>query len=112
MSRYIELKNQHPTLEECFFAFSDKQFNEAVEKGNFKDKKILRAGSGLFGTKEGLDKMNIFYDNVKATIKNECSPQMVYDYEYNNHECDYTGTDKEALDIVLFYFGDIKDVKR
>ena len=103
---YEELKNQHPESEECFFAFSKIQLNEGIEKKKLQNKKILLGGLGLYGTKEGLDNFHQFYLDIKERIKNECKPQEIYDYEYYNHECKYTGDDTEAIEKVKYYFGD------
>lgn len=103
---YKELKDQHPQMPECFFAFSNSQFTEGIEKKNLKDKKILNAGSGLYGTKEGLDEMMKFYEDNSKKISKQCTPQEVYDYEFWNHECEYTGLDIEAIEIVKSYFGE------
>ncbi|MEA5459109.1 hypothetical protein VB796_08680 [Arcicella sp. LKC2W] len=102
---YKELKNQHPELKECFYAFSNQQFAEGVKEKNLEGKKILKAMYGLFGTKEGLDEMQAHYENVQNKIREQCTPQEIYNYEFVNHECEYTGDDTEALEIVENYFG-------
>lgn len=103
--KYQELKNQQPVLEECFFAFSNEQFAEGVKEHNLEGKKIYSGNYGVYGTKEGLLKLRAFYDGVHQQIAEQCSPQEVYDYEFDNHECTYVGDDEEAIDIVLDIFG-------
>ena len=51
---------------------------------------------------------------LKAEVVENCSPQEVYDYEFLNHECGWTGDDEEAIQIVVHYFGvdRAKEVKR
>lgn len=116
IDRYIELKNDQPKGEGVFFAFNKKQFDEGVDelikKGQFQPGgKLLSAGGGMYGTKEGLDKFFEYYEEREEIIKKECDPQEVYFYEYNNHECmiNWYG-DKEAIEIVSDYWG--KDVAK
>lgn len=51
---------------------------------------------------------------LKTEVVENCSPQEVYDYEFLNHECGWTGDDEEAIQIVLHYFGAdrAREVKR
>lgn len=114
MSTYTLLKDQQPELVDCFFAFSNKQFDEAIIKHNLQDKKILRADGGLFGTKEGIQKLYDDYEAISQQITETCDPQEVYAYEFDNHECSYVGDDEEAIKLVVSYFGDekAKEVKR
>lgn len=101
---YQEIKNQQPTLRDCFFAFSDAQFNEGIAKHNLEGKKICRGYGGLYGTKEGIDELMAFYDGLNDRIAKECDPQEVYNYEFANHECSITCDDSEAMLIVISTF--------
>jgi hypothetical protein len=101
---YQEIKNQQPILRNCFFAFSDKQFNEGIEKHNLQGQKIYKADGGLFGTHEGITELMNFYGKVNEQIAEHCNPQEVYDYEYDNHECGYIGDDTEAMKLMCGYF--------
>lgn len=101
---YQEIKNQQPVLENCFFAFSNEQLAQGLEKFNLDKKDILSGGAGLYGTKEGINKLFAFYDSLTTRIGENCEPQAVYDYEFSNHECSYTNDDQEAMKIVLGYF--------
>lgn len=114
IERYKEIRNSHPDGEKLgfFFAFSNEQFNNGkkmlISKGHLKEgQKLCYSSSvnGLFGTKEGLDGMYSFYDDNDKKIKEECDPQEVYFYEYNNHECMFTN-DSEAYDKVKSIFGE------
>jgi len=111
---YKEIKNRQPELHECFFAFSNKQFEEGVKKVGIEGKKIYRGIGGLYGTHEGIKQLYDFYDSLGTEITRICSPQEVYDYEFANHECDYVGDDTEAIKIVASYFNEdkVKTVKR
>ncbi len=113
VNRYREIKDQHPDADKCgvFFAFSNQQFNEGykhlIELGHIKDgDKIVRGVAGAFGTKEGLDKFFKFYEDRDTPIKEECDPQEVYFYEYNNHESMIAWDgDLEAIKIVIDIWG-------
>lgn len=105
---YSEIKNRQPVLVECFFAFSNSQFEEGVKKAGIEGKKIYRAEGGLFGTQEGIKQLYDYYENLDKEIAKKCDPQEVYDYEFTNHECSYVGSDTEAIRIVAATFGDEK----
>jgi len=112
---YQEINSQQPVLEKVFFAFSNEQFAEGKKKIGVTDNKdLLKGFGGCFGTKQGLKDMADFYEDRAARIKNECSPQDVYEYEFGNHECSYTCDDSEAMEIVIDYFGKdrAKEVQR
>jgi len=105
MATYSELKEIHPTLVNCFFAFSNQQLSEGIAKHNLEGQKIYSGGHGLYGTKEGIQQLYADYDKIEERIKAECSPQEVYNYEFGNRECSYVCDDSEAYDIVVNYFG-------
>lgn len=114
MANYKEIKDLQPTLTECFFAFSNEQFNEGIKKAGIEGQKIYSGHGGLFGTNDGIQSLYSFYENTAKRIGNECDPQEVYDYEFVNHECGYVGDDEEAIKIVASHFTDeqTKAVKR
>lgn len=113
VKRYREIKDQHPDADECgvFFAFSNQQFGEGykrlIELGHIKKgDKVLRGVGGAFGTKEGLDKFFKFYEDRDTPIREECDPQEVYFYEYNNHESMIAWDgDLEAIKIIISIWG-------
>lgn len=114
MSKYTEIRSKEPECWECFFAFSQSQFDEGVKNANIEGRKLLRGFGGLIGTKEGINKFMGFYDAQSEEIARECNAQDVYDYEFDNHECGCTCDDEECIKIVLDYFGieKTKEVKR
>ena len=122
VERYREIQNAHPDADKCgvFFAFSNEQFTEGynhlVELGHIKHgDKVLRSVGGMFGTKEGIDKFIKFYEDRDKPIKDECDPQEIYFYEYNNHESmiSWDG-DLSAIKIIIGIWGaDIaRNIKR
>lgn len=102
---YQEIKNRQPVLFECFFAFSNSQFDEGVKKAGIEGKKIYRGIGGLYGTQEGIQRLYDDYEKIDAEIAEKCDPQEAYDYEFINHECDYVGSDTEAIKIIVATFG-------
>lgn len=119
---YEQLRNEQPSYEQCFSAFTQQRFDEEyqklVAKGQIKDgEKVYYAAhiTGLYGTKEGLDKVFEFNRAIDDRIKNECDPQEVYFYEYNNYECmNREDGDKPAIITILHIFGEevARSIKR
>lgn len=108
MASYFDLKSRTPELTDCFFAFNIQQYNDGVAQ--LQGKEICSGEyicKGLFGTKEGVRNFLNFHNDIKNQIREQCTPQEVYDYEYENHECGYLCDDTEAMKIVIYYFGAI-----
>jgi len=112
---YKRIQDFHPNADEygVFFAFNKKQYDEAVERltalGTLaRDAKILYHPhfSGLYGTQENIDAFLEAYENRDKAIPQECDPQEVYFYEYNNYECmnSWDG-DLDAVKVIVGYFG-------
>ena len=83
-----------PPMRNCFYAFGEWQFHEGLKKfgleEGFKDGtvRICHAGSGLYGTKEGLDE---YFQALRertaadrAQIREKCTPQDVYEVEFSS----------------------------
>ena len=115
IKRYHELKyNTEPNLDRygVFFAFSDEQFEKGykhlIELGLIKDgDKVKRydSVSGMFcANLDLLKEFFRFYKDKNGVIREECDPQEVYFYEFNNFECMY-GDDDEAIQIIIDIFG-------
>lgn len=127
IERYHQLKYDSASQPNCrklgvFFAFSNKQFEEGYQQlvadGHIKDgDKVVRSAyvNGMFGTREGFDKLYAAYDEIDKKIKEECDPQEVYFYEYNNHESmiNWDG-DEEAIKVIIRIWGKevAKGIKR
>ena len=122
VKRYREIQDERPDADKCgvFFAFSDQQFGEGyrrlVDLGHINDgDKVLCGPAGAFGTKAGFDKFFGFYDEREKKVKDECDPQEVYFYEYNNHECMIAWDgDLDAIRIIERIWGEetARNIKR
>lgn len=113
LKRYAELQEEKNRLDcykyDCFFAFGNKQFEENSKRIRplREGEKYVSAGCGLYGTRDGLDKFFAALDAIDEKIKQECDPQEVYFYEYNNHECQLSWDgDFEPIRIVKRIWGD------
>lgn len=113
-----ELQNVDlPKRFNIFCAFSNEQYEQGLKSIRpLKDgEKVLRFGSGMFGTREGIDAYFAFIEESHRRIKEECDPQEVYCYEFNNYESmiAYDG-DLNAIRLVIDIWGKeaAKNVKR
>lgn len=112
IKRYKELNEEKWGFDchscDCFFAFSAEQFKEGLKKIRplEKDEKLVNVGAGLYGTRDGVEKYFAKYEEIDKKIKQECDPQEVYFYEYNNHECmiSWDG-DAEPYKIIVSIWG-------
>ena len=105
---YHKLKYEFQAeMHECFFAFNSEQFAKGVKENNLEGKKLYRTGAGMFGTKEGIEDFFNQYKEPDRRIKEECIPQEVYFFEYNNHECmiNWDG-DLEPIKLIISIWGE------
>ena len=126
MSKYQDIKEKAYKMKQpgVFYAFSNKQFVEGliregyIDEGqtyeDFKKKgiKIYADGHGGYGTKEALDNRFKKYLEIDKEIKENCTPEEIFQYEYHNHECGYTGDYSEALELTNEYFPDFKPTRK
>lgn len=113
INRYKELQNEKFNLDcykfDCFFAFSDIQFTEGLKniRPLKEGEKLVSVGAGMYGTRDGVDRFFAYCDEIDERIKQECDPQEVYFYEYNNHESmiSWDG-DAEPFKIITRIWGD------
>lgn len=112
LKRYTELQDEKYHIDcykyDCFFAFGQKQFNEYSKRIRplREGEKYVSAGAGLYGTRDGLDRFFAALKDIDEKIKQECDPQEVYFYEYNNHECQLSWDgDIEPLNIIIRIWG-------
>lgn len=119
IDHYIELceqrsKEKHPGI---FFAYNDEQLvagfkslgYDIHDKESWKGKvfSYCETYAGMFGTHDGMEAMLKKMAEYEKKIVEECDPQEIYIYEYNNHECHYSG-DQYVYDLMCDYFG--KDI--
>lgn len=111
IKRYKELSNMRNTIPlsefKCFCAFTELSFRECIKSLRIDESEVVSLGGGLYGTKEGRERLLKYYADIRQKIKEECDPQEVYCYEYNNYECalSYDG-DEEAVISVIRIFGE------
>lgn len=125
MNKYLEMKNrQQKEFDEfanknMFFAFSDMQFEEGMQKlGLQKDDldKIYRTIGGGFVLKTACEEMhNIFKrhererkDAIKADKDGTGYIYDMFDYELANHEYGYTGDDEDAVEALGLTYEEIE----
>ena len=112
--KYQEYRAIQPSMVDCFFAFNNEQMTQGIREHCLHGLKLYAGPHGLVGTRNGIKTFLGHYDDISEQIKNNCNPQDVYDYEFDNHEYGYVNDDIEAIDIVIDYFGieKAKEVKR
>lgn len=113
LTLYRELKDgfsnsKDLTAYDMFAAFTDKQFEDgkASIRPLREGEKLVSLGCGVFGTRDGIAKYDQECIALNKRIAEECEPQEIYCWEFNNHESmiSYDG-DKEAVLIVADLFG-------
>lgn len=120
MNAYIALKEKHQKEINNFplgFAFSDKQFNEMMEKWGLTPDdtdKIYSIGMGGYVRKSDADAMHeMFNRHAKETeiARKENENDYLYhmfNYELANHEYGYTGDLEDTLDALDLTMEEIK----
>lgn len=121
IDRYNELRHELGNIGlkrfDMFAAFSAKQFEHGKKSIRpLRDgEKLVSLGAGIFGTKDGIAEYLAYADDLSKRIAQECDPQEVYVFEFNNHESaiNFDG-DEDAIRIVADLFGweTAKTVKR
>lgn len=106
---YTELKKQHQDKLTIlidrlgiFWAFSDKQLTEGLDKLKLTTADIISFGAGMLCPRAN-------YEEYKTSIKalndefvgemKKLNPAEVIEYELSNHECYYTGDPSEIFDL-------------
>lgn len=121
IKHYKELKEERSSCDlskfDMFCAFSKQQFEENRKhiRPLNEGEKYVSFGAGVFGTKDGIEKYLAFSESINKRIAEECDPQEVYCYEFNNYECciAYDG-DADAIRLVADYWGwdKAREIKR
>ena len=112
INRYLELREQWSNVStlkfDCFYAFSDSQFHKGLSRIRplKEGEQLCRGGGGLYGTKDGMQRYFQAMRECADKIKDECDPQEVYCYEYNNHEAQISWEhDNQIMEMVTSIFG-------
>lgn len=101
---------------QVFFAFSDKQFNEGLEKeGISKNEKLSSISGGGFVPKKNakafLNDFEGLHNNLVKEVK-KLNKADVIEYELGNYECYYTGDITDALEVLTDYDFTKEDVSK
>lgn len=117
LNRYQELCDRKRRADlskyDMFAAFSNEQFKEGMKKIRplRQGEKLCHFVSGIYGTRDGIDRYLKDLRAVNDLIRKECDPQEVYVYEFNNYEsCISSDGDFSALREIIDLFGE--DVAR
>lgn len=107
--RLIDERNRTPLSKyDCFSAFNNEQYEQGLKsiRPLEEGEKLIYFTAGVYGTKDGMRRLNDYYQSVRDSIKEQCDPQEVYCYEFNNYEScyDYDG-DMNAIRTVVSIFG-------
>jgi hypothetical protein len=65
---------------------------------------LVGDGYGGIGTREAFKARHDYFETIEKEISEQCNPDEIFEYEYWNHECGYTGDWSEALNITKAYF--------
>jgi hypothetical protein len=123
---YKELKNRHQEEVNNFpmvFAFSDEQFEEAMEKLGFSLANrdyvgnVASIGGGGYIRKADAEALHEMFDRhenelVDAIESDETGEGFIYDmfmYELANHEYGYTGELEPTLESLGLSFDDVRE---
>lgn len=113
LNRYRELCEERNKVNlkqfDCFFAFSKEQFEQGLKsiRPLQEGEKLVKIGGGGFATKDGYKRLAAYYESMQEKIKQECDPQEVYCYEFNNYEsCIAYDGDMNAIRIIIDYWGE------
>jgi predicted DNA-binding antitoxin AbrB/MazE fold protein len=115
---YSAIKRRHQqaieNFEGIFYAFSDKQFKEGLEKLDLsegEESKLFKLGSGSFILKDRMkDLEDLLSSNKKELRENLKDEKFLLDalrYELSNHEYSYSGNIYPALDALSLKLEDI-----
>ena len=88
-----------------FWAFSNEQFKEGLAKCNLQDgDKIVDIGSGGYIKKSNFEKLIAGMKAIKKTFTKATKDAKIRTqhilYELNNHECFYSGSIDDAMDVL------------
>lgn len=101
----------------CFFAYSNQQFNEGMEKLGVQDTKELYCGAGgMFYRKSDSDKLRVMMDSFEKELFSAYeNDDFLYDaflYELGNHEYCITLDPEETCDALGYTVDEVMQDSR
>lgn len=120
--KYQEIKEKFYDLKQkgIFYAFGDDQFIEGLRKEGYinedetledfhkKGIKLMSDGMGGYGTKEAFDARQKLLESIDDEIRENCTAEEIFCYEWWNHESGLTYDYSAALSITRCYFPEFK----
>jgi hypothetical protein len=90
-----------------FFAFNQEQFKEGVKAcGYKKGDRIVRWVAGAFGSVKAITAYSDALEAYNTRIKQECTPEEIFEAEFWNHESGLFGNIDLPAAIAREYFPD------
>jgi hypothetical protein len=90
----------------AFFAFSESQLLEGIEKTKSKREDLVSCGIGMIMPKQNIKSFNDGMVELQKWLKSkikEINPNEIILYELNNYEAYYTGDITDALEVLETY---------
>ena len=112
MSKYTELKDKMSKYhsDDIEYVFGQDQWRDYLKRHNLTEEEakatLVGDGYGGVGTKEAFAKRDKYFDDVQKEISEQSNPEEIFEHEWWNHECGYSGDYSEALMITRCYFKD------
>ena len=117
MSKYTELKEKYSSYHNdgIEYVFGQDQWQDYLKRHNLTKEQaeatLISDGYGGIGTKEAFKARHDYFESIEKEISKQCNPDEIFEHEYWNHECGYTGDWSEALNITQCYFPNYKPKK-
>lgn len=109
-NKYTEFRDEYSKYHNdgIEYVFGQDQWRDYLKRHNLTEEQaeatLVSDGYGGIGTKEAFKARDEYFDSVAKKISEQCNPDEIFEYEYWNHECGYTGDWSEALRITRAYF--------
>lgn len=90
----------------AFFAFSESQLLEGIEKTKSKREDLVSLGAGMIIPKQNIKTFNDGMAKLQKWLKNKVkniNPNEIIIYELNNYESYYTNDITDALEVLKEY---------